>query len=590
MSELPFITLDEIRNRASDASYTRGESYYRNDSIFDTVRRGNQIEGYCAASSQPQPYRVRAVFNSYGIAETSCTCSYEYGGDCKHIVALLLMYFHHPEYFEERPPVADVLAERSKDELIALIRQMIDHSPELQSLIDRPVPAKGLQTPVDTASIRKELRRVLRDAPEWGDNRAEQTVNSIAKTAEEFASQGDWRNASVIYRAILEECVNQAEYFYYDEEGYYGGAVNDVVTKLCECLPALAEDDSERQTIFSSLLHIYLAEIEAGDIAADVPETILRYARKPDLPAVREQIEEAKKKAQKKSYHEHTVKMYNEFLADLDLLDGANPEAILERLRGEGMYSLLVGKLIEMKRLDEAVKVIEKHLTQPHERLMELPRLVVAGRDDDAVRLAKATLKRTNDESLMEWLLKRLKARGDTEDLFDWELRRMKADPNIDYYKELKAVAQQLHKWDATRTDIVHDLETDKRYDVLTLIYLTEEAWNDAWEMLAKAQKLKRIHLGYSIYSYEQLEMEVAERSRRALPEQALPIYVKHARARINDRNRDSYGQAASYLLIARDLYRQLGNEDTWQKLISDIRAEFKKLPALQDELRKAKL
>jgi uncharacterized Zn finger protein len=590
MANLPHITLDDIRKRTSNSSYTRGESYYRNDSIYDTIQRGNQIEGQCAASSQPQPYRVRAVLDSGGIAETSCTCLYEYGGDCKHLVALLLTYFYAPESFEEHKPVEDVLAERSKDELIALIRQMVEHAPELQAIIDRPVPGKQRQTAVDTTSMRKELHNVLRDYPEWGDQSAESIVNSIARTADDFAAQGDWQSASTIYRAILEECLSNIEYFYYDEEGYYGGAVDDVVIKLSECLPTLAEDDGERQIIFNALLNTYLADIEAGDIAADVPDTILRYARKPDLPAIRERIDEAKKKAQKRPYHEHSVEMYNAFLADLDILDGADPEEVLKRLRDEEMYSLLVGKLLEMKRLDEAIEVVEEHLSSPYERLAELPRLVAAGLDDDAVRLAKATLRRTNDERLMDWLLKRLKARGDTEDLFDWELRRMKADPDIDHYNELKAVAHQLHKWDATRPDLIRDLETGKRYDVLTLIYLKDEVWNDAWDMLAKTQTLKRIDLGHSLYSYAQLEMEVAEKSRRALPERALPIYINHAHARINDRKRDSYAEAAGYLSVVRELYRQIGNEDRWQKLITDIRTEFKRLPALQDELRKAKL
>jgi len=39
-----------------------------------------------------------------------------------------------------------------------------------------------------------------------------------------------------------------------------------------------------------------------------------------------------------------------------------------------------------------------------------------------------------------------------------------------------------------------------------------------------------------------------------------------------------------------RDVYRQLNETESWNKLIADIRERYKKLPALQDELNQLKL
>jgi uncharacterized Zn finger protein len=86
------------------------------------------------------------------------------------------------------------------------------------------------------------------------------------------------------------------------------------------------------------------------------------------------------------------------------------------------------------------------------------------------------------------------------------------------------------------------------------------------------------------------LDLEAAEKSRFARPRKAIPVYEKYARRSIDGRNRNSYSQAAVYLSIVRDLYRQLNEEKPWQDLIGGIRTEFRKLPALQDELNKAKL
>jgi uncharacterized Zn finger protein len=88
----------------------------------------------------------------------------------------------------------------------------------------------------------------------------------------------------------------------------------------------------------------------------------------------------------------------------------------------------------------------------------------------------------------------------------------------------------------------------------------------------------------------EPLDLEVAQASGHARPERAIPVYLKHVRREIDQRNRQSYQRAAVYLAAMRDLYRKTGDETAWQKIVDDIKATFKKLPALQDELRRAHL
>jgi uncharacterized Zn finger protein len=117
------LTQEQIRARATDQSFSRGQGYYQNEAVFDTTQRGNELHGFCEASSQPNPYHVRIKFDVNGITDATCTCQYEYGGDCKQIVALLLTYLNHLAKFEQLVPVEDTLTERDKNELIALIRK-----------------------------------------------------------------------------------------------------------------------------------------------------------------------------------------------------------------------------------------------------------------------------------------------------------------------------------------------------------------------------------------------------------------------------------------------------------------------------------
>ncbi|HEX3053165.1 MAG TPA: hypothetical protein VHP83_21075 [Aggregatilineaceae bacterium] len=181
------VSLAQIRARATEQSFARGESYYHSGVIFDTVRRGSEIEGRCEGSDYA-PYHIRVILDDTGdVDAASCICPYDWGGNCKHIVSLLLTYLRKPELFEAREPVQDALSARSKEDLIALIRQMVELYPDLQAFIDRPVLGQQPQhQPVDTEPFRRELRRAVRTFGEWGDRTAEHTVYSVANAAERF--------------------------------------------------------------------------------------------------------------------------------------------------------------------------------------------------------------------------------------------------------------------------------------------------------------------------------------------------------------------------------------------------------------------
>ncbi len=583
------LTLKQIRTGATAQSFARGEEYYNNGAIFDTVMYGNEIEGSCEASSQPEPYHIRAKLGNDGIAEASCTCEYEYGGLCKHIVALLLTYLYEPEQFTERQSAADSLASREKDDLIALIRQMVKQHPDLQALIDRPVPGKSSRkTAVDTSSFRKELKRALRSYGGYGDRSAERTIRSIAETAEEFSAQGDWRSASAIYRTIAEECLREKNYFYNDEEGYYAGAVDDVLAKLAGCLEALAEDDNERRAIFKTLVDCYVADIDVGDVGADIPDYVLRYARQSDVRLIREQVQAAQKRAAAQPYHRYMAQAYADFLAELDTLDNVDPEVTLARLREEEMYNVLCRKLVEMGRYDEALDVIEKHITTPYERLVELPQLVAAGRGEDAVRLAKQTLKGQYDNQIGGWLLQYYKEHGDKEAYLELLHRRFEAYPSEQGYAELKAAAEAVGRWEALRQEVIEWLRKKQNYGVLVQVYLHDQDWDAAWEALERQAKSKQSM--WSMWGFAPLDLEVARRSQAARPERAIPVFVKYVRSEIGQRDRSHYAAAAEFLKTVRDLYKQIGDQAAGDKLVASIRSEFPQLRALQDELKKAGL
>jgi len=67
-------------------------------------------------------------------------------------------------------------------------------------------------------------------------------------------------------------------------------------------------------------------------------------------------------------------------------------------------------------------------------------------------------------------------------------------------------------------------------------------------------------------------------------------LYREQAERLIAARNRGSYATAAAYLVRVRDLYHRLGEPDTWQQLIAELRERHRRLRALKEELHNAGL
>jgi uncharacterized Zn finger protein len=134
-AKLPRLTEAHVRELASEKSFDRGEAYYHDGSVLEPVRQERELRAQCQGSDY-EPYQVSATLSESGIAETSCNCPYDHGGICKHIVALLLTYIHEPQAFRSIPPLATLLAGRSREELIALIGELIKREPELLSLVE----------------------------------------------------------------------------------------------------------------------------------------------------------------------------------------------------------------------------------------------------------------------------------------------------------------------------------------------------------------------------------------------------------------------------------------------------------------------
>ncbi|HEY0321547.1 MAG TPA: SWIM zinc finger family protein [Pyrinomonadaceae bacterium] len=278
--KLPRLTEAHVRELASEKSFERGETYYRDGAVLEPVRQVWELRAQCEGSGY-EPYQVSATLAKSGIAETSCMCPYDYGGICKHIVALLLTYVHEPQAFRSIPPLSALLAGRSQKELIVLIGELIKCEPELLSLVELSVATDQATQgkPLDAASYRRQTRRALRHESE---HVVERELRALRELAARSAKAGDWLNVGAVYHAVLDEAVRGYDDMLreIDEDGGVALIIDEFALGLSQCLKKSKANAETRRAWLEALLEAELTDIKLGgiDLAPSAREAVLEHA------------------------------------------------------------------------------------------------------------------------------------------------------------------------------------------------------------------------------------------------------------------------------------------------------------------------
>lgn len=293
--KLPRLTEAHISTLANASSFERGENYYRDRAVFGAVRQGTELRAQCEGSDY-EPYQARATLTESGVAQMSCTCPYDYGGICKHIVALLLTYVHEPRSFRSVPPLTVLLAGSSREELIALIGELIKREPELLSLVELSVATEQAQQGeiLNVEAYRRQARSALRRG---SPGAVEKEIRSLLELAARLDTAGDWLNAGTIYHAILEETVSGYEKILWemDEDGDIAAVIDECAQGLDQCLKKNKTDDQTRRAWLEALLGAKLTNIDIGgvDLALSARGAVLENATDEEWKWIEKRVEAA---------------------------------------------------------------------------------------------------------------------------------------------------------------------------------------------------------------------------------------------------------------------------------------------------------
>ena len=239
-----FLTAAMIQQVATAESFRRGQSYYEEGSVLRLVRRGDQLAAE-VQGSEYEPYRVRVTLGPEGIVNTDCSCPYDWGGACKHVVAALLTVLHNPERVEERMPPEALLGKLDRDQLRDILLALIRRTPDLADLVEAHVAtqesdneaavtalpaARDRQPKVDPRPYRRQVTAALHSLDRmrasdayWHVGGIADEVRRVAEQARPFIEADDGRSALAILEAVTDEYV--ARWYELDDSDGDLGAV-----------------------------------------------------------------------------------------------------------------------------------------------------------------------------------------------------------------------------------------------------------------------------------------------------------------------------------------------------------------------------
>lgn len=240
----------EIRSLCTEQSFQRGLEYYNRDRILELNIDENEVTATVRGSND---YRVSAEIREDAI-RTRCSCPYDYGGYCKHIIAVLLAMEDREPALEretsqsigfspESPDNETLIEQATADELRTFLSAVLADDREVR---DRFVAFCGADSGKSHTDYKREIRRLFDDAAGRHGMIDYDTWISFTKyhdLAETHRDQGDTELATTIYRALAETIHENLDRID-DSSGHYARELERAVEGYAK---TLVEEDLEHE-------------------------------------------------------------------------------------------------------------------------------------------------------------------------------------------------------------------------------------------------------------------------------------------------------------------------------------------------------
>jgi len=547
----------------------RGLGYFKQGLVAEPEELRAGV--YEAVVSGTEDYRVRITIKDGMVTDHVCSCPYDLGPVCKHVVALLCWLQKDQLGIREtgatkrssrgtakpkpaKPSIADrvneILGRTPVEQLHQFIREQADQEPSFRNAF---LAALGHTTGGDSkAQYKQQLKALLRSAKgrdrfiAWNKTViVGKGVYPMLRAAEKQLEQQDYMPVFHACTAVMEELVPALQYSD-DSNGDLGGGITiayDLLEKLArEPLPA-----DLRKTLLDYCLGIFTkGTFEGWDWHLGMLQVAaLIVDEEKDADRIGQLIEKTK------------LSEYEQQHVQLIRLE------LIRRIQGD----------------QAAEKFLEKHLA--HDNLRRKAIELAFGRRDyaKALRFAEDGVRRDSkgDADVAtqwhDWLLRIAQAQADREQIIKHARLLFLHDyrHEQDYYQVLKDTVPA-GKWKSFVQALIRTVVSGNRwtdYGLAEKIFIREEMWDKLLELLSIDPDLNRIER-YESYLAKYFAPDLVRLYAATIPE-----YI-----RLNS-GRNHYQIAVRYMRRM----KKLGGSEAVHALIVRLNQEFSKRKSLLEEL-----
>jgi uncharacterized Zn finger protein len=490
------------------------------------------------------------------------------GGDCKHVVAVLLTYARRPEAFAQAPEMEGLLAELSEEQLRQLVATLLKHKPELHDWFRITVSSLNIngteqkrapkrQVAVDTDAYRRQVKQAVgmvdyrRHWETIWD--AVHALGAVHAQAAKFLQGGDFHNALALMRVLGEEVAPQ-----------YGDLEEEC--QLAEFLEVWSDDfaqailgaglSKEERIVLSKDLDRWAAELSDYGLDETLDRPMAACERGWDaVPS--------------------DAEAYAIDLTDLQLnvLGVQNDdEAYLKfSLQNQAHYRY-AERLLQLGRVDEAVEHALGHPLSAEESLNLAKLLREKERTEAAYEVGRKGLNSTGHKyNLAEWVAAMAETMGHIEDARHAWLVAFDEIPRLEAYRHLKRLSGQT--WHNLREKIIHQLREKNRVTTLIEIWIEDGDINQAiqaWENYPYG--------GYTLLG------QLVDAAATTHPDWAVKYALAEAESLISKASK-YYPHAVRWLGKIKAIYLQHNRIQDWQQCLADIRTRHGRKYSLMGQI-----
>ncbi|MEF8821835.1 MAG: SWIM zinc finger family protein [Halovenus sp.] len=558
------LSADQIRDLCTSEVFDRAVTY-RDEDRIQRIDRFDQTVTAAVQGSQPDPYEVEIEFGDDRAEPTeidaTCTCPYDWGGYCKHIIAVLLELTEGDiDLVDEREAIERVLSEAHPEELRDFLLDECERNTDLRRRLLTQFEEQDTQSLYD---YKKEMSQQYRASHTYRyDGPSFDEFHDLAETHRE---QGNPLEAATIYRAMTEVRIENMDMV----QDYYGEDFEAELDAFVECVHKADLDHENKREYIDYLFERWTSDDPAvGTFSGQYVDALWELCTDDaDLQYWRDLLED-------------------ELPADLpatketdDDIGSFDPSRYEAQRRFE-TYADVLDALGDTERLRE---VYERYYLDISTFCLRYTRLLAdKGNVDRAIEIGEEGLDAFSNTGNIRRFLIDAYADRDPERQRELLREQFLQLGNWEYYEQLRSRCSD-EEWN----EIVAVLETrfeDSNVRRLIDLYLREGRTEEAFETVIEAARDEPADAFWRAVGDNRLAILSEYRDEVAAydPKTYYEVYEERLEPFLADTTgRDHYQTVVEYL----EEMRELGFDDEFEAFVAHLKEKHSNRPAFLDEM-----